>query len=238
MATTYNAILVPENTPFKEFKQLVREDAKPYSEYFDAIRDYIINNININLMSTQSIIEGTQRYHNYDEDIVIRPRQVVDLYKYCKEHPNNVEPNDRDFILAVLFAAAFGYCSYNLGAGGSCHDKLELVDNFLRDNEIEAVFGYPGISACYVFIVEIGRVLKLLIPDFNYPQPPFHYSEEYDCKCIRGIDYMKYTQIYTKEESRVIYERERAEMEAAEAEKAVSHDDLPERIDDEVLTSC
>ena len=45
MTTTYTAILVPENTSFKEFEQILREDGKEYSKYFDAIRDYIINNI-------------------------------------------------------------------------------------------------------------------------------------------------------------------------------------------------
>ena len=162
--------------------------------------------------STQSLIEGTERYHKYDEGVAYRHQQVIDLYKYCKEHPNKVEPNDRDFILGALFASGFQFCSYNLGAGGSSHDKLKLVDDLLRDNDIDVDFAYPGIAACNIYVIEIGRVLKLLIPDFNYPQPPFHYSKEYG-KSIHGIGYMPHDEIYSEEESKAIYERECEESE-------------------------
>lgn len=181
------AIPVPESTLPEEYENLVAEDGKRYAEYFNAIRDYIINNIDH--FSTKSLIKAMERYQEEDEELPIRRiKQAIDVYKCCKEHPNNIPENDKDFILGVLFVSNFSYCSYNSGCYVSANDEFSMVDDLLASNEIAATFGWGG-CYCIIGIMEIGRVLKLLIPEFDVPQPKFHYRD--DGWAHNGIDGMK-----------------------------------------------
>ena len=184
------AIPVPESTPQSEFDNLIAEDRKQYVEYLNAIRDYIINNIN--RFSTKSLIKAMETYYEAEEEPPFyRIKQAIDVYKYCKEHPNDVEENNKDFILGVLFVCNFVYCSYNSGTYMSAHDKFSSVDDLLAGNKIAASFGCGGYY-CVIEIIEIGRVLKLLIPEFNVPQPKFHYRDDGWCHGIDGLHSLDY----------------------------------------------
>lgn len=184
------AIPVPKTTPKSEYEKLITEDSKRYAEYFDAIRDYIINNIN--RFSTMSLIKAMETYLEEDEEPPIkRIKQAIDVYKYCEEHPNDVEENDNDFILGVLFVSNFAYCSYNSGVYGSDGDEFSVVDNLLSSNNIRATFWCGGYY-CYIDIIEIERVLKILIPEFNIPQPKFHYYEDGSCDTIHMLRLLEY----------------------------------------------
>ena len=177
-------IPVPETTTESEYEKLIAEDTKLYTKYFDAIRDYIIDNIN--RFSTKSLIKAMETYHEECEKPPIRRlKQAIDIYKYCKEHPNDVEENDNDFILGVLFVSNFVYCSHNSCVYVSANDEFSMVDNLLESNNIFASFGCGG-GFSLIEIAEIGRVLKLLIPEFNVPQPKFHYGE--GDRYFRGIE--------------------------------------------------
>ena len=180
-------------------------DIKVYTEYFNSIRDYIIDNID--KFSTQSLIHAMELYYGCGNDIEYdyivynfhgtiwddryghlteeerqdyvknaykhwkRIKPAVDLYNYCKVHPNNVEPNDKDFILGVLFVCGFDYIT-----DSSETDEIYKVDEFLEENKGigEAIYGSGG---CYAAITvrNIENVLKLLIPEFNVPQPVYHF---------------------------------------------------------------
>ena len=152
------------------------EDLKAYTKYFNSIRDYIIEHID--KFSTNSLIHAITSYREDDEHDIEgnsrefedcrRIEQVVYLYNYCKEHPNNVEPNDKDLILGYLFVSRFCYQP-------SSHD--DIVKNFLKENNIRyesALFGnYLAFN-----VIDIEGALKLLIPEFNVPQPVYHYDME------------------------------------------------------------
>ncbi len=181
----------------QNFDEIIKEDVKEYSEYFDSIRNYIIDNLD--KFSTQSLIEGMEKYFINDvEDIDERSRlqQAVEVYNYCKQHPNNVEPNDKDFILAVLFSCGFVYYTYNSCCWSSAHDEFEKIDTLLRTNDINVIIGSGG---CYgvVTIRDIEGTLKLLIPEFNVEQPKYHYHVEGfdEIEALDEIPFVRFVQL-------------------------------------------
>ena len=148
------------------------EDMDAYKKYFDSIRDYIINNID--KFSTQSLLRAITSYHEEGESEFgdcERIKQVLDIYNYCKEHPNNVEPNEKDLILGYLLVSGFRY------EGSGYEPDYDEVESFLHDNDIYLISGSGGSYVVYD-ILDIERALKLLMPEFNVPQPIYHYHFE------------------------------------------------------------
>ena len=157
--------------PPKEMNEYyINSDLEAYNKYFDSIRDYIIGHIDT--FSTKSLIEAIESYRetgrNDDDEPPDRIRQANDLYHFIKEHPSNVEENERDFILGTLFVCNFDF---------ECQDEFEGVENFLRTNEIDFQTWTGGWYGGFK-IRNIGRCLELLIPDFNVPQPQYHYYQQ------------------------------------------------------------
>ena len=112
-----------------------------------------------------------------DDEPPDRIRQANDLYHFIKEHPNNVEENERDFILGTLFVCNFDFECHNHDHYLSHNDEFEGVENFLETNEIDAQVGTGGWYGC-IKVRNIQRCLDLLIPDFNVPQPQYHYYQQ------------------------------------------------------------
>lgn len=161
----------------EEIQDYIVIDGKAYVQYFNAIRDYIIEHVD--KFSTTSLIKAMETYSGVIEpeetDGEYRISQAIELYQFCKEHPNTNPPNENDFILGVLFACNFKYFTCNSCCYASADDEFSCIDSLLRTNEIDSVCwcgGWIGL----IEIIEIDRTLKLLIPDFGVPQPDYHYA--------------------------------------------------------------
>lgn len=168
----FSKMVLPEVIPVssKKYDYYFKFDVVAYTDYFNSIRDYIIEHID--KFSTTSLIRAMESYRKTDEDVRYRIQQAVELYHFCKEHPNNVPENDNDNILGILLVCNFSYDDSSTRQ----YIEHDIIGEFLNKHDISFTY-WRGEHNAITNIDNIGGVLKVLIPEFNVPQPPYHYRK-------------------------------------------------------------
>lgn len=195
---TLQSYEIPLSCPDND--SIVKSDLESYIQYFNSIRDYIIDNID--QFSTDSLIKAMETYYKEDEipENRYRIQQGVDVYNYCLQHQNNIKPNKNDCILGALLISGFIYGTH----GSDCYkpdDKVAFYDYIEEFLEINKINNTSWSNGCYLefHINDIEGALKLLIPEFNFPQPPYHYDKH--VRQIEVLDILPITRFITSEEN-------------------------------------